>query len=170
MKRTRFIPTFSAVAKFLGHSSDTLKRDQYVTVSTATLRTFIRMALLSDAKVDVNWYRDTYRETHLGRIADPAGHYKEIGYFDDLAPHASFVDETYYLAANPDVPSALKSGRFSSLTEHYIEAGCADGRAPSADQVEEAANWQAAFTAYGSPQPPGDGSGGLRGWWKSKAK
>lgn len=172
MKRDRFIPTFSAIAKFLGHAPETLRRDQYVTVSTSSLRALIRMALLSDAKVDGQWYRQAYPDLSGDlRHSDPLSHYKNNGYFEGRAPNGYLVDEAYYSATNPDVAGAMKSGQFSSAAEHYFQAGCADGRPPNADAVDDLKSWHEAFAASASPeaaQSSGGSGGVLGGWFKSR--
>lgn len=46
-------------------------------------------------------------------------------------PLALLYDETYYLAANPDVAAAVHAGGFSSGFDHLLHFGLAEGRDPS---------------------------------------
>jgi hypothetical protein len=54
---------------------------------------------------------------------------------DEQKPTASLpiaFDESYYLAQNPDVANAVRSGSFSSGYDHYVKHGKAEGRLPTA--------------------------------------
>jgi hypothetical protein len=47
------------------------------------------------------------------------------------------VDETYYLARNPDVADGIRRGSIRSAQEHFVDHGYFEGRQPYRIEVDE---------------------------------
>ena len=47
------------------------------------------------------------------------------------------VDETWYLAQNPDVARGIKDGTIGSAREHFVDHGYFEGRQPSSIKIDE---------------------------------
>ena len=65
-----------------------------------------------------------------GTIKSAKEHFLDHGYFEGRAPYPLAVDETWYLATNPDVAEQVRLGKFESGQAHFNASGYRDGRLP----------------------------------------
>lgn len=96
---------------------------------------------------DSAFYREQNPDVAAAGI-DPLVHYMQFGLAEGRQPNAAdrlvevtvtdtdlegpAVDDTFYLADNPDVAEAVESGVLSSASAHFQAFGNAEGRSPNA--------------------------------------
>lgn len=115
------------------------------TLSLFTAFSLLNLALLS---MPANAQRRVCIETDqgrrvCGRLVDNYGdNYNNNNNYNNSSPRCNVVgfDETFYLAAYPDVEVAIRQGRVRSACQHYQQNGRYEGRFPRFNEASYLAN------------------------------
>jgi hypothetical protein len=136
-----FLPPWEAIASRIiedGHGGDD------VVIPRRLLRFFVR-CLLDQTEFDELQYRKCnpgVAEAIRNReFASGRDHFLSVGYFEGRMG-ATPVQETWYLARNPDVAAAKQSGKLESGELQYRVAGAREWRAPNPMAVKWLAAWE----------------------------
>jgi hypothetical protein len=136
-----FLPPWESIASHIaedGNGGDT------VLVPRRLLRFMIR-CLLDHTEFDEMQYRkcnpDVAEAVRNKDFVSGRDHFLSVGYFEGRMGAAP-VQETWYLARNPDVAAAKQAGEVESGEQQYREAGAREWRAPNPLAVKWLAVWE----------------------------
>jgi hypothetical protein len=136
-----FLPPWDLISRHIvddGNSGDD------VVVSRKLLRFLIR-CLLDHTEFDEQQYRranpDVAEAIRHRDFASARDHFLNVGYFESRTG-ATPVQETWYLARNPDVAAAKQSGDLESGEQQYRLAGAQEWREPNPQSVKWIAAWK----------------------------
>jgi hypothetical protein len=138
---TAFVPPWDLIS---AHVVDYENGGDDVVVSRKLLRFLIR-GLLDQAEFDEQQYRkanpDVAEAIRHRDFANGRDHFLNVGYFEGRMG-ATPVQETWYLARNPDVAAAKQSGELESGELQYRLAGAKEWREPNPQSAKWVAAWK----------------------------
>jgi hypothetical protein len=138
---TIFVPPWNAIIR-AGSEADAAGADVFV---PQKLLRFLLRCLLDQADFDEQQYRtcnpDVAEAIKQKMFVSGRDHFIRTGYFEGRSGGTP-VQETWYLARNPDVAAAKQSGKIATGEAQYRLAGAHEWREPNPESVRWIAAWK----------------------------
>ncbi|MEA2737207.1 MAG: hypothetical protein QOH05_514 [Acetobacteraceae bacterium] len=138
---TIFVPPWTTIIR---RDSEADAADADVVVPQKLLR-FLLRCLLDQADFDERQYRtcnpDVAEAIKQKMCVSGRDHFIRTGYFEGRSGGTP-VQETWYLARNPDVAAAKQSGKIATGEAQYRLAGAHEWREPNPESVRWIAAWK----------------------------
>jgi hypothetical protein len=142
-----YVPYYDAILHAIGTSRQELQDANEIRIPLSLFKFLLRSAV-AHSEVNLTGYlsanRDVRDAARSGRVADPAKHYVEFGFFEGRRGATPAVDETWYRRVYSDIALAIRSGTISSGAEHFDAIGAQEFRSPSAAHLADTDEWRQA--------------------------
>jgi hypothetical protein len=139
-----FVPPWSLVQRHVRDGQERGRGDSDV-IMPKKLFQFLLQCLLAQMEFNEDQYQksnpDVAEAIKQRGFANGRDHFIATGYFEDRMG-GTVVNETWYLARNPDVAAAKQSGLVESGNTQYRLAGAREWREPNPESVQWIRKWK----------------------------